>query len=348
LNPERLRGIQNSAVAHAAPFCVCYSDSARDFFAFIEREFTMSSLVPLRDMPRRVRVVLCCLSLVAATQLVGAGKAPIKNLTFDPTAEKAEMFTAVESGILSVRVVAHNPEGGKMYFKNLSGKPLTVILPEAVTIVHVLKQFGGGGMGGFGGGGMGGGQQGGFGGGQSGGGGFGGGGMGGGGFGGGGMGGGGFGGGGGAGFFSIPPDRVAQVPYHSVCLNHGKQDPSPAMTYVAVPIEKYTDNKILQETIRMIGTGRLDYSVAQAAAWHITDNMSWEELGNLRANEIEGIESYADPVFSTDQLQSAQQLVVEAAKRIDERAKNEPAAKPTEVKPQTSKQKTNSKPHWAQ
>jgi hypothetical protein len=275
----------------------------------------MSSLVPLRDMPRRVRVVLCCLSLVAATQLVGAGKAPIKNLTFDPTAEKAEMFTAVESGILSVRVVAHNPEGGKMYFKNLSGKPLTVILPEAVTIVHVLKQFGGGGMGGFGGGGMGGG---------------------------------GFGGGGGAGFFSIPPDRVAQVPYHSVCLNHGKQDPSPAMTYVAVPIEKYTDNKILQETIRMIGTGRLDYSVAQAAAWHITDNMSWEELGNLRANEIEGIESYADPVFSTDQLQSAQQLVVEAAKRIDERAKNEPAAKPTEVKPQTSKQKTNSKPHWAQ
>ena len=218
-----------------------------------------------------------------------------------------------------------------MYFENLSGKPLTVKLPEAVTIVHVLKQFGGGGLGGgqqggLGGGGFGG-QQGGFGGGQSGGGGFGQ-------QGGGGFGGGGFGGqqgGGGGGFFSIPPERVAQVPYHSVCLNYGKPDPSPRMTYKPVRVEDYTDNKILQETIRLVGTGRLDYTVAQAATWHITDKLSWERLASLQEYTLPGVYSSRVPTFSVPQLQAAQQLVSVAARRAAEREKMRPETKTTAV-----------------
>lgn len=302
----------------------------------------MSSPMVTRGLSRRVCLILSCLALVTVTQIAGAGKAPMKILKFDPTAEKMEMFDAIESGSLSVRVVAHDAKGGNMFFENLSGKPLTVNLPEAVTIVHVLKQFGGGGFGGAGGqqGGFGGqgGQQGGLGGGQSGGGGFGQQG------GGGGLGGqqGGIGGGGG-GFFSIPAERVAQVPYHSVCLNYGKPDPSPRMTYKPVRVEEYTDNKVLQETLRMIGTGRLDYTIAQAATWHITDDMSWEKLASLKEYTLPGVYSSQVPTFSIEQLQTAQQLVTVAAKRADERAKLEPDTKPTPVKPRRSGKPADSK-----
>lgn len=290
----------------------------------------------------RAGLLMSCLGMALAAQIVGAGKAPMKILKYDPTAEKMDMFEAIETGSLSVRVVAHDAKGGNMFFENLSGKPLTVNLPEAVTIVHVLKQLGGGGFGGGGQqGGFGGqgGQQGGFGGGQSGGGGFGQ-------QGGGGIGGqqGGIGGGGGGGFFSIPAERVAQVPYHSVCLNYGKPDPSPRMTYKPVRVEQYTEDKVLQETLRLIGTGRIDYTIAQAATWHITDNMSWEKLASLKEYTLPGVYSSQVPTFSMEQLQSAQQLVTVAAKRADERAKLEPETNPTPVKPRRSGEPTGPKP----
>ncbi len=281
---------------------------------------------------QRAGLLGACLALLAGTHFVGAGKAPMKILKYDPSAEKVEMFEAIDSGALSVRVVAHDSKGGNMFFENLSGKPLTVNLPEAVTIVHVLKQFGGGGLGG---GGLGGGQQGGFGGGQQGG--QGGGQSGGGGFGGqqggqqGGIGG--VGAGGGGGFFSIPAERVAQVPYQSVCLNYGKPDPSPRMTYKPVRVEEYTDNKVLQETLRIFGSGRMDQVAAQAAAWHQTDKLSWEQLASLREYTLPGVYTSQVPTFTTSQLQMAQQLVAVAAKRAEERAKLKPEASPVPVRP---------------
>lgn len=301
----------------------------------------MSASTMVRALPRRFGLIVSCLGLLVATCVVGAGKSPMKILKYDPTAEKMEMFAAIDSGALAVRVVAHDAKGGNMYFENLSGKPLTVNLPEAVTIVHILKQFGGGGLGGGGLGGQQGGfggQQGGFGGGQSGGGGFGGqqGGFG---------GGGGFGGqqgGGGGGFFSIPPERVAQVPYHSVCLNYGKPDPAPRMTYKPVRVEQYTDNKVLQETLRLIGTSQLDYTVAQAATWHLTDKMSWEKLASLQEYTLPGVYSSQVPTFSSEQLQAAQQLLTVAATRVEERAKRAPDTKSGPVKPQSPGERASS------
>ena len=70
-----------------------------------------------------------CLTLFVITHLAGAGKSPMKILQYDPTAEKMELFAAIESGALSVRVVAHDATGGKLYFENLTGQPVTVNLP---------------------------------------------------------------------------------------------------------------------------------------------------------------------------------------------------------------------------
>ena len=288
---------------------------------------------------RRVGLVTACVALVAVAQLIGAGKSPMKILKYDPAAEKMQMFDAIESGQLKVRVVAHDAKGGNMYFENLSGKPLTVEVPQALAIVHILKQFGGGMGGGGMGGGMGGmggmqggqGMGGGMGGGQMGGGGMGGmqGGMGGGGMMGGGMGGR---GGGGGGFFSIPAERVAQVPYLGVCLNHGKPDPSPRMTYIPIRLENAVQDKVLREMLRLYGMGRIDFTIAQAAAWHITDKLSWDQLAAKKEFTLPGVYSSQVPTFTVAQLQAAHELLTVSAKMAEERAKSEPEVQPSTVK----------------
>ncbi len=263
------------------------------------------------------------------TQLVGAGKSPMKVLKYDPAAEKQEFFAGLDSGALAVRVVAHDIKGGNIFIENLSGKPLTVELPDALAMVHVLKQVGNpnGFFGQFQNGngasaiGQAGGQQGGQqGGGQS--------------------TGGGFGqqqgnspgignanGNGqnpvGNGFFSIPAERIAQVPYQSVCLNYGKPDPSPRMTYKPVRLEEFTEDEVLQETLRMFGKGQIDHTAAQAAAWHQTDKMSWKELASLKEYTLPGVYSSQVPTFTSSQLHAAQESVTAAAKRVAGRPKSE-------------------------
>lgn len=282
---------------------------------------------------RRVGLVSACFAMVVSTQLTGAGKAPMKVLKFDPSADKMELFAGMDEGNLSVRVVAQDAFGGKLYIENKSDKPITVVMPEAFGGVHVLKQVGGfgGQQGGFGG------QQGGFGqqgGGQGGGQGFGGGGQQGG-FGG-QQGGGGFGQqGGGQGFFSIPPERVAEVPYRSVCLNFGKPDPSPRMTYKLVRVEEIAESPVLQEMLKLYGAGKVDKVVAQAAAWHLTDNKSFAELASITRYELPGVYSSQVPIFSAAQLRAASELLTVSAKLAEDRPKTEPSKKSSPVKPRS-------------
>ena len=109
-----------------------------------------------------------------------SAKKPIRNPKFDPTAEKVDLFDAVDGDQLAVKLIPNDAMSGTVLIENKTDKPLTVKVPEALVGVSVHSQFGGGGMGGggMGGGGMGGGGMGGGGGGgQAMGGGMGGGGM---------------------------------------------------------------------------------------------------------------------------------------------------------------------------
>lgn len=279
------------------------------------------------DFSRRLLPGVC---LLAATIILGASVSvpaakktsrPITKPKFDPSAERIGLFEGMKDGRLAVKVIMKNSMSGNVLIENTTEQPVTVELPDAVVGVHTLAQFGAGaGLGGGGGGGLGGGGGGlgggGQGGGQAAGGGLGGGGggLGGGGLGGGGLGGGGQGGGGG-GFFSIPPEKVVSVPMHSVCLEHGKPEPSPKMKYTLVSVEDYTSNKQLQETIRMVAAGRLNKQSAQAAAWHLSNNMSWGQLANKTVNHIQG----RTPYFSRQALAQAQQIVSTASGRVRER-----------------------------
>lgn len=249
---------------------------------------------------------------------------------FDPEAEKVKLFDGMKDGTLDVKIITRDEMGGNVLIENTTDKPITVLLPDAFVATPVLKQFGAGGQGGVGGqnnnnqnGNQNGGQQ------QQSGGGFGGGGFGGGGLGGGGFGGGGLGGGGG--FFSVPPEKTVRIPYTSVCLNHGKAEPRPKSNYKIIPLEEYTENEHLREVIRLVGTGKLDSQSAQAAAWHLTDNMSWQELSNKAIKHISGP---PEPYFSRAQLVNAQSIVSQAAANAKERASKGPAEEPTTpVKP---------------
>lgn len=265
-----------------------------------------------------------CLTLVAETLSTDAQAAkrqrPITKPKYDPDAEKVELFKGMKDGKVVVKIIPKDEMGGNFQVKNLTDKPLTVKLPEAIVGVQVLQQFGGCGGGcGFGGGGCGGATGGGGGQNQPFGGGFGGGG--GGGLGG-GLGGGGQFGGGGGGFFSIPPQKIVQVPYTSVCLAHGKPNPHPRNTYRIWQVDNYTEDTALQELVRIVGQGKVNKQAAQAAAWHLADKMTWQELAAKSVRRLGGQGSY--PYFSRAELFAAQRIVTLAQARAKEREKEAP------------------------
>jgi hypothetical protein len=253
-------------------------------------------------------------------------KKVIPAVKFDASAERMNVFEGIEQGTLEVKMVPKDALGGNLFIENKGDKPVNVEFPAAFIGKQVLKQFGGGGLGGGGlggGGGRGGGGAGGAGGGaqtQGGGLGGGGGGLGGGGFGGGGMGG----GGGGGGFFSVPPERIVRVPYRSVCLEHGKPDPSPGMTYQIAKVEEFSEDPVLKEVLTQVANGQLEAQSAQAAAWHITDKMSWEQLAAKSIPHLGG--RAPTPYFSAEQLHRAQQIFSTAVARVKEQTEDVKAA----------------------
>ncbi|MCH7990157.1 MAG: hypothetical protein IID46_13540, partial [Planctomycetes bacterium] len=145
---------------------------------------------------------------------------------------------------------------------------------------------------------------------------------------GGGQGGGGQGGGGGGGFFSIPPEKIIKVEYHAVCLEHGKPEPSPRKTYRIIKVEDYTKDPVLQMLIEMVGTNRIDPQIAQAAAWNLTDKMSWQTLAAKQHKYLGG--RRPTPYFSRAQIFRAQQLVAFAVGEAKEKQKRERNGEATE------------------
>ncbi len=250
-------------------------------------------------------------------------KRVVTAVKLDESLEHMDVFEGIEKGVLDVKMIPHDAMGGNVLVENKGDKPLNVDFPAAFVGKQILKQgFGGqGGGGGFGGGGQQGGGQGGGGQQQQGGGGQGGQQGGGGGFGGGGQQGG---GGGGGGFFSVPTDRIIRFKYLAVCLEHGKADPSPRSVYRIAKVEEFSADPVLAETLKMVATGQLDPQAGQAATWHLTDKMSWEQLA---AKSIPHIGKQPTPYFSAETLARARSIHTTAVARVNER--DEKSGKPS-------------------
>ncbi len=225
--------------------------------------------------------------------------------------KKVELFAAIDEGIVELKLIPKDATVATVIVKNKTQDPLSITMPESFVGVPVLAQFGGGGGnfggggGGLGGGGLGGGGLGG-GGGQSFGGGFGGGG---GGFGG---GGGGFGGGGG-GVFNVAPEGVTKKKVTTVCLEHGKDDPNPRRSYTIQPLSSFTEDSRVAQVIKMLAAGEIAQPVAQAAAWHFTDNLSFDQLA--RKVGVQHLDGSSQPFFARNQVVLAARVANEAMRR---------------------------------
>lgn len=239
---------------------------------------------------RRSSVLAVCLALVLVSGLSAAkrsGERVVPGIPVEPSGTSVEMFAAMDDGTLDVTMIPQNSLKGNLMLNNTTDEPLTVQLPEAFVGVQVLKQYGGGGFGGGGLGGAGGGGQAAGGGGGDGG-----------------------GGGGGGGFFSVPPDKIVRVSYNSVCLEHGKTEPSPRMRYRPIPVAQHSTDPVLNELLKLVASGRIDPQVAQAAAWNIANDMSWQELASKPKSRLGG---RSKPYFSGIELTRARNLVAVAA-----------------------------------
>ncbi|MCH2590116.1 MAG: hypothetical protein MK004_16755, partial [Planctomycetales bacterium] len=129
------------------------------------------------------------------------------------------------------------------------------------------------------------------------------------------------GGGGGMGMFSIPPQKVVRLPYHGVCLEHGKREPSSRMRYKLVPVEEYSKDPGLNELLTLVAQRRIPTPVAQAAAWNLNSKMPWQTLAAKRRSRLGG--GFHPPYFHLQHLIRARQVVAYAKARGAERKRNE-------------------------
>jgi hypothetical protein len=143
---------------------------------------------------------------------------------------------------------------------------------------------------------------------------------------GGGMGGMGMGGMGMGGFMNVGPDRVGKFKVATVCLEHGKKDPNPRVPYEMKPIESFTQKAELIELCKMLGRGEIDQVSAQAAAWHLSDGLSWQELA--RKVKIRHLNGQTKLYFNPQQLQQALRAVRVATERT--RSEGSPGTAPTQ------------------
>jgi hypothetical protein len=272
----------------------------------------ISRLIGTRGVLSAVMVACITASCVAAAADRAKNKPPADQ-------RDVELFAAMKDGDIAVRLIPKNVREANVLIENKGDKPLHIRLPDAAAGVPVLAQMGGmgrqgmGGMGGGMGGMGGGGQQGmgmGMGGGM--------GGMGG------GMGGMGGGMGGMGGFMNVDPGKVGKFKVATVCLEHGKQDPTPHAAYELRPIESFTQNPQVIELCKMLGRGEVPQNVAQAATWHLTDGLTWEQLANK--DKVRLSNGYTEKYFSPEEVVLAMRVVQEASRRAEAERSKTPSA----------------------
>ena len=275
-------------------------------------------------------------AVVSLSSLLEAGDSErrlptITKPSLNADAEQVELFAAMKEGSLEAWLIPEDEAKGYVFIENKSDAPLTIQMPTAFVGVQNLKQFLGNGNGNGNGNIFGGPNnqnaqnQGGLGGNQS-------------------VGGGTsqnqnanignngpFGNGNngngnvgnnffrpGAPFFSIPPQRRVRLEFNSVCLNHGLKTPSRLNRYHLVSVDEYTNNEQLKELLSWVATGKVPQKTAQAATWHLTDDMSAQDLIAKKEHHLGGaVTNY----FSRRDVLQAKEMLDFVDQQIAERKK---------------------------
>lgn len=124
----------------------------------------------------------------------------------------------------------------------------------------------------------------------------------------------------GGGFMSVAPEKVAKFKVTTVCLEHGKSEPRAAIPYKIVPIDQLTAKKEVHELCKMLGYGKMPQRVAQAAAWALNNDMTWQELA---AKEIRHANGARRPYFNPLEIRAAIQVTAAAMKTVQQQQEKE-------------------------
>ena len=240
----------------------------------------------------------------------------------EPPVDAVELFRAIDAGQLEVQFIPLNATDANVLIANKTPQAVHVQLPDAIAAVAVLRQFDQGfGQGPAGGGGGNNGTQG-VGGVLNGGGnqgvgnqGFGNQGFGNAGVGNAGGGGGRQGPGFGGGFMRIPPRATRKLTATTVCLEHGKAEPNPRVKYRMIPIAEYTTDERLALLCQRLGTGEIEPNTAQAAAWHLANDLNWSELSRL--NRVESKYLGNIRFFTQRELKAAKDAVASISATVN-------------------------------
>lgn len=107
--------------------------------------------------------------------------------------------------------------------------------------------------------------------------------------------------------FRVEPDRPGKFRVPCVCLEYGKREPMPVMKYKVVPLESFNADPRVATVCRLLGEGRVGQSTAQAAAWHLANGLSWDQLAAKNRSESKFTGNV--PWFHPAELNAAMQLV---------------------------------------
>jgi len=214
-----------------------------------------------------------------------------RRVTAAAPTEIQDVLAAEAAGLVDVKFIPNDSRSAQVIVTNRSDRPLSLRLPAGFAGVPVLAQvqpqptrgFAGAGQAqAVGGGGAG--AQGQVGGGM-----------------------------GGGGPFSLPPERTRTLRVATVCLDHGKREPSPRVPYRMTAIDTCSSDPRLQDVMTALASGAISQKVAQAAAWHISSGRTWEQLAAEAISMAGGDPDV--PLFTPAELAVARRLVDESAKR---------------------------------
>jgi hypothetical protein len=107
----------------------------------------------------------------------------------------------------------------------------------------------------------------------------------------------------------------------TVCLEHGKKEPRAAVPYEIRPIESFTSDPAVHELLKLFGKGGIDQRSAQAAAWHLANKMTWQEL---RAKQVVRANGQRYQWFSDLELQRAMSLATAAQQQAGKNSQPSP------------------------
>ena len=78
----------------------------------------------------------------------------------------------------------------------------------------------------------------------------------------------------------------------------------------------------------MLGNGKVTQRAAQAAAWHLNNDMSWQEL---TAKQIHHLNGPNQPYFSQTEIQAGMQVADTAVRTAEDQKKQEKSSSASTV-----------------